>query len=297
MTATSSSSNNNNNNNNNRSHHDIELSFLLRFSTGFFVIVVGLLWSCLKSIFMVSFAKSSYDNEDNNLYCNRLGGRISLLVIGWNILFAWWTSSDSNLAELYRQWKFATVLSILMITPDYFLVDILGTLDFPEDGSWKIGGAVSWYMAGMWTIPFVLILSLSTRLAALVVPQQRQQQQQQQNHDNDDDAKEEEPSTNELLCATALGTLIFGISEYSLSPLNIWHATDKLRYTLGPLALYVLPAEAILGFFVLRTYRKFRHRSLIDQISACMVVMLIYTGALAVSFLVIEGRLSRLRPR
>jgi hypothetical protein len=46
-----------------------------------------------------------------------------------------------------------------MILPDWFLVEGLKTLTFPLDSGYLIGGAISWYMGIMWTIPFVFILN------------------------------------------------------------------------------------------------------------------------------------------
>lgn len=59
-----------------------------------------------------------------------------------------------------RRWWFGAVLSVWMVLPDAVLAEGLGTLRFPADGFPDLG-PVTGYMAGLWTIPIVLIVTVA----------------------------------------------------------------------------------------------------------------------------------------
>ena len=83
-------------------------------------------------------------------------------------------------------------------------------------------------MGGMWTIPTVLILAS--------IPGR------------------EEPTKGEMVFSAIHALTVFGAAEQLTYPLNIWHAKN-VKYTTGVVAIYVLPAEAILGPAILYFYR------------------------------------------
>ena len=78
------------------------------------------------------------------------------ILILWNVLYV---RTIFNRPYLFEIWQFSAITSTFMIFPDWFLVEGLGTLIFPLDSGYQIGGAIPWYMGIMWTIPFVFILN------------------------------------------------------------------------------------------------------------------------------------------
>ena len=81
---------------------------------------------------------------------------------------------------------------------------------------------------------------------------------------------------------------VFGLSEQLTHPLNLWHATDSVAWTLGNVAVYVLPAEAVLGPAALVAHRLTAGRGGGAVVAAAVATSLLYTGALAVAFLFME---------
>jgi hypothetical protein len=249
------------------------LSFVLGFHGVFFVVAaVACGPSCL-SLLVASDDK----NKPLESSCSSLGLVVLCLVVGWNLAFAMLTYKRHP--HLFDYWCFLSMASALQVIPDWFLVDVLGTLNFPDDGAWKIGGAVSCYMAGMWSIPLLCILcachdksrSSSNSRAAEAVPL---------------------PSGTSMYRAAMVSLVIFGGAEHVAFPLHLWHCTETVKHTIGHAAVYVLPAEAILGPTVLMSYHMVQYCGLLYKFVGAIVMMLVYTGALAVSFLFIEGSAS-----
>jgi hypothetical protein len=172
--------------------------------------------------------------------------------------------------ELWSIWAFATLVSPFQVLPDWFLSAVLGVLVFPEDGLFKIG-TVSAYMAGLWAIPFFLILMVG-RLW----------------HKNQDGIQWLQSGTQggvALACAVA-ALIIFASSEATLWVLGSWFARDV--HMIGHVALYVLLPEMLLGAHLYWAFIKSRGRALPIQIGYAFHVSLAYTGALALSYLFIE---------
>lgn len=189
--------------------------------------------------------------------CHEYGPTVLLLVIGWNLGFAVFSKG-----HVYRMWRFCAIQSMFQIFPDWFLVTSLGALHFPPNGVWRIGGAVSCYMAGMWSIPTFLIMLSST---AAVHPFWK------------------------YFLAAIVSLTIFGAAEFLLYYLDLWHCTDAVKQRLfGHVAVYILPAEAILGPTILYAYRATNSEGLLSQIVGAFATMLLYTGALAIAYLLIE---------
>ncbi len=132
---------------------------------------------------------------------------------------------------------------------------------------------MSIYMCGMWTIPFVWILvaTFFTRKGAT----------------------QEDFKAIDLLQAAAVATLVFACAEHFTVPLQLWVKTAAVRKSLGHIAIYVLPAEGVLGSAVLMAYRCTRRRSVGWQLFAGASVAIFYTGALNLSYLFIEKRAQR----
>ncbi len=86
-----------------------------------------------------------------------VSGKMLVLVIVYNGLIV---------VEFYRKgyddwksiWIFSFILSLLMVFPDWYLAETLGAIQFPDDGFPMIGGAIPFYMAGLWAIAFFIIV-------------------------------------------------------------------------------------------------------------------------------------------
>jgi len=159
-------------------------------------------------------------------------------------------------------WAFVLPVSVLQVLPDWFLSAALGVLVFPEDGFPKIG-TVSGYMAGLWTIPlFVVVLTgRAVEARAGVV------------------------AGAWTAALTALG--VFWASEETLWRVPVWHARDVA--TVGHAAVYVLVPEAILGAAAYDAYRLAAGRHPSTKLLRAGTVTLVYTGALAVAYLLVEA--------
>ncbi|MFW9794746.1 MAG: DUF6989 domain-containing protein, partial [Candidatus Thorarchaeota archaeon] len=88
-----------------------------------------------------------------------ISGKMLLLVIVYNALIV-----VEFYSKEYEEWKsiwiFVFILSLFMIFPDWYLAETLGALQFPDDGFPMIGGSIPFYMAGLWAIPFFIIVFL-----------------------------------------------------------------------------------------------------------------------------------------
>jgi len=233
-----------------------DAAFLIRFHAWFAAAAAILLGPCFPKV--TQLPEAPYSS----------GSAVCSLVVAWHAAIAAGTSSRPR---LHQMWRFVAVLSVFMVLPDWFLADVLGTLVFPEDGAWRIGGTVSVYMAGLWSIPLLWLL------ACFPAPR----------------AGSCEPSLLELLGAAVAALLVFGASEQLTVPLRLWLATNKVRHTAGHVALYVLPAEAALGAATLHAYRTTAvvtgWTGTARRVLAAAAVALLYAGALAVSYLAVEG--------
>ena len=150
-------------------------------------------------------------------------------------------------------WLFVFPLSVLQILPDYFLAEVAGVIVFPDHGGPRVG-PISAYMGGLWAIPLFAIVYWSEQIS----PRLR------------------------YVVAAALALVIFGASE-ALSPvLGSWFARDV--HMVGAMALYVLPAEALLGVAATTGYELSRD-SMASRLIAAIAVMLFYAGSLAISLL------------
>ncbi|MCZ8238409.1 MAG: hypothetical protein O9346_13290 [Leptospiraceae bacterium] len=158
---------------------------------------------------------------------------------------------------------FSLLTSLFQVFPDWFLSKVLAVLVFPEDGFPKIG-TVSLYMAGLWTIP----LFLSARFARMLTEQGVL------------------PRTFIHFTTGIIALIIFWISEETMHLIPVWHAQNV--QTIGNSAIYVLPAEFLLGLFFSYTYEQAKDSSLGARILHSASVALFYTGALTISFLLVE---------
>jgi len=161
-----------------------------------------------------------------------------------------------------RIWVFAFMLSLLMVFPDWYLAETLGALQFPNDGFPMIGGAIPIYMAGLWAIPFFIILFIgnqvqerkSVKLASIVV--------------------------------SILTVLIFALAELTLVYLPSWIAT--VSGMTGNLAWYIIIPELLLGLSTFICYNTVREREIWIKIVGAFTVMILYIGNASFFFFLIE---------
>jgi len=154
------------------------------------------------------------------------------------------------------------MLSLLMVFPDWYLAETLGALQFPNDGFPMIGGAIPIYMAGLWAIPFFIILFIgnqiqerkSVKLASIVV--------------------------------SMLTVLIFALAELTLVYLPSWTAT--VSGMTGNLAWYIIIPELLLGLSIFICYDIVRDREIWMKIVGAFTVMILYIGNASFFFFLIE---------
>ena len=239
---------------------------------------------------------------------------VSLLVVGWHAAAAGCLRRPPSGPSARRHrdgarpaasrrlllgaYRFSAVSSLSMVLPDWFLCETMGTLVFPDRGGVpRLGGAVPWYMAGMWTIPFFLIIAASL---AFVRPG---------GHRGGD------LGGAALATSAVVALTLTGGAEFILYHLDLWRCTDRVRVrVLGHVAAYVLPAEALIGPVLLRSFASAvdlsgaddcaegarasargsgRDGGLLRMALAGGTVMIIYTGSLAISHLFIEDIYNR----
>jgi hypothetical protein len=160
-----------------------------------------------------------------------------------------------------RIWWFAAVTSVFQVVPDAVLAAGLGTLRFPPDGAPDLG-PVTASMALMWTVPLVLIATAA-------------------------DAADRRRGPGGLAGRRRRAAVVFVGAEALLPPLGIWEPVGVTTIG-GWLAPYVLPPELLLGaatWWGVQVTRD-RHPLLVVPVGA--LVSILYTGALATSWLLLE---------
>lgn len=158
--------------------------------------------------------------------------------------------------ELVSLWAFLLPLSVWQVLPDWVLVDLLGTLNFPDAGGPRVADAVPLAMAGMWVAPLFITVVLARGSAWR---------------------------------GALFAVLVFTGSELAAPVLGVWEPTGVAREVAG-VAVYVPPAEAVLGAATVVAWEWGRTRSRPAQIGAGLVVATLYLGALVLSYFVIDAQ-------
>jgi len=162
--------------------------------------------------------------------------------------------------EWMRLWGFLALVSVFQVGPDAFLASVLGTLNFPETGGPRLG-STPLAMAGMWTIPLWISLFTSRQL------------------DRGDLRR------GLWIAALVCGVMLVG-AEATLWAVPIWHAVDVT--TVGPVAVYVIVPEILLGATTYLAYMTTREQSWAVKLAAAGLVSLVYLGALCASYGLVE---------
>ncbi|GAA1731046.1 DUF6989 domain-containing protein [Aeromicrobium alkaliterrae] len=149
---------------------------------------------------------------------------------------------------------FLCLVSTFQVLPDWILSDVLGTLAFPDQGGPRFDDQVPLAMALMWLAPLFI---------ALVAADQR-------------------PGR-----AALAAFVVFGVAELLAPVVGLWEPTGETTRLLG-VAVYVPPAEAVLGWAAATGYLATTGRPVIARIGAAAAVSVLYTGALVVSYFAID---------
>ncbi|MFX1367688.1 MAG: DUF6989 domain-containing protein [Promethearchaeota archaeon] len=189
-----------------------------------------------------------------------IGLRLLILVVAYNVLIPI-LAILRNDQKWIPLWIFSIVLSVLMIMPDWYLVDVLGTVAFPADGFPKIG-SVSTYMAGLWAIPIFVILFLGNEV------------------------RNSKSETWGYLVVAFLSILIFGVAEEAMWMLPSWYAVGVTM--VGHVAVYIIVPEILLGLSSYFCYLNIKDRSYIWWVLGAFVVMVFYIGNASFFYFLIE---------
>ena len=191
----------------------------------------------------------------------QVDGKMLLLVILYNALIIVEFSMKGH-EEWKSIWLFSFILSLFMVFPDWYLAETLGALVFPTGGLPMIGGSIPLYMAGLWSIPFFIILFVGKEI------QKR---------------KSIEMTYG---IVSILGVLIFVLSELTLVDLPSWTAT--VTGMTGNLAWYIIIPELFLGLSAFICYDFVRDKQIWMKIAGAFSVMILYIGNASFFYFLIE---------
>ena len=246
-----------------------ENDFVVRFHSIFFLIAAIVLGNCLQQTHFhsVKDIESSSSSGNENDACGNVGNTVLLLVASWHL--AIFLRGLLEYPRILSYYQFLLPLSLWFVFPDWFLVAFARTLHFPRNGSfWMIGDAVSPCMVGMWSIPGFLVLHAC-------YPNGKQQ------------------LTAVCYAKAAFASLvIFGAAE-NLLPF-LWAPTKCVVNRVGwgeeGIAAYILPAETIFGPTMLYAYHTTKDSEhWYEPAIGAGMTMLVYTGAMAIGLLALEG--------
>lgn len=144
-------------------------------------------------------------------------------------------------------------ISLFQVLPDWFLATELGTIVFPDNGGIRIDDAIPLAMATMWVLPLFVVVLVA--------------------RDN-------------LLRGAIVSALLFLATELFAPVAGLWEPAGGANEVAG-VAIYVIPAEALLGAATVYAVRVAGDSSLATRVFTGACVSIFYTGALATSWLII----------
>lgn len=165
-----------------------------------------------------------------------------------------WVCRATDRADLLSLAGFLAIVSVFQVLPDWVLADLLGTLQFPDTGGPRVDDVIPLAMAAMWVAPLFIAIAFSGG----------------------------RPGQAALLSA-----LVFLGAELLAPAFGLWEPTGDTHRLLG-VAVYVVPAEAALGWAAATAFGLVRHRTLPARIGAALAVSTFYLGALVLSHFVID---------
>lgn len=180
------------------------------------------------------------------------GWFVLALVVAFNVALPL-TARAVGRDDWFAMWALLLPVSVFQIVPDWILADLIGTLRFPDIGGPRVDDAINLAMGGMWVAPLFLALAFT-------------------------DAR---PGR-----AAAAAFVIFLGSEVLAPTLKLWEPAGGPAELAG-VALYVLPAEAALGWAAAVAYGA-AGSSWPRRIGLAAAVSTFYTGALVVSHFLLD---------
>jgi hypothetical protein len=156
--------------------------------------------------------------------------------------------------DWFALWAFLLALSIFQILPDWVLTDVVGTLRFPVIGGPRIDHAINLAMGGMWVPPLFIVLSLARGRAGV---------------------------------AAALSVAVLLGGELIAPAVELWKPVVNTTRVAG-VALYVLPAEAALGWAAATAYSFAGKANAARRIGAALAVSTFYLGALVLAYFLVD---------
>lgn len=192
------------------------------------------------------------------------GGAVGPWVLGLVLLYDVGTVAIAAVRghrRWFATWAFGAVLSVAMVAVAAVLVEGLGVLEFPDDGLPRLG-PVTLPMAGLWTIPVVVIVAVADGVTR---------------------RRDERAGWNAAVTTAAV--VLVG-AELALPLVPLWRPVGVT--TLGELALYLVPAHLLLGALVLGGARWSRGSRWVAVPATAALVALAYAGAAVVGWLLVE---------
>jgi hypothetical protein len=184
------------------------------------------------------------------------GVEVLALVVGYQVAVVWLARTTRDTA-LWTAWTVLAPMSVLMVLPDWFLSEVLRSLDFPDTGAPFIG-AVPVFMAGMWTIALIPVVMLGLGAEAA------------------------RGAWAGFAAASGAGLVLFAAAEYLAPVIPLWQPVGVAR--VGEVATYVLLPEIGLCLAAYALVRGARSRSRWASAAGVVAVPFLYTGMLAVSY-------------
>lgn len=165
-----------------------------------------------------------------------------------------WVCRATGRADLAELAGFLAIVSVFQVLPDWVLVDVVGTLRFPDTGGPRFDDAIPLAMAAMWLPPLFIALALAGG----------------------------RPGRAALLSA-----VVFLGAEILAPTLGLWEPVGDTHRWAG-MALYVVPAEAALGWAAATAYSLSRRSPLLARVGAALAVSTFYLGALVMTYFVVD---------
>ncbi|MDH4212613.1 MAG: hypothetical protein OEV85_01730 [Candidatus Thorarchaeota archaeon] len=193
-----------------------------------------------------------------------ISGKLLVLIIIYNglIIIEFYSKGYEDWRSI---WTFSIVLSLLMVFPDWYLSETLSALQFFDDGFPMIGSAIPIYMAGLWAIPFFIIIFIAKEI------QKRKSQKM-------------------AYTVVAIASLvIFSLAELTLVYLPSWTATVIGKT--GNLAWYIIIPELLLGLSTFICYDFVKDKHIWMKIIGAFTVMVFYIGNASFFYFIIESLL------
>lgn len=157
-------------------------------------------------------------------------------------------------ADLAALASFLVAVSVFQVLPDWVLADLVGTLRFPDTGGLRVDDVIPVAMAGMWVAPLFGAVALAGGRPAR---------------------------------AALLALVIFLVSEVAAPSVGLWEPTGD-THRLAGVAVYVLPAEAALGWATAVAFAATRTRPLLVRVGAALAVSTFYLGALVLAHFLVD---------